>query len=72
MFSGGTDNAARMYDLATGQAMQVAQHDAPVKCVRWVDQPQGGNLVTGSWDKTVKVRPFLAGKPATPAHMLTV
>jgi WD40 repeat protein len=45
-----------MYDLTTGQTTQVAQHDAPIKSVGWVDAPQGGILVTGSWDKTIKVR----------------
>ena len=55
VISGGADNAARMYDLATGQSSQVAQHDQPVKCVKWLDTPQGGILATGSWDKTLKV-----------------
>ncbi|TFK75084.1 WD40 repeat-like protein [Pluteus cervinus] len=53
IFSGGADNAARMFDISTGQPQQVAQHDAPIKVVRWMDA-QGGILVTGSWDKTVK------------------
>lgn len=55
VFSGGADNAGRMLDLVTGQPQQVAQHDAAVKVVKWVDSPQGGFLVTGSWDKTLKV-----------------
>ncbi|KAK7032818.1 WD40-repeat-containing domain protein [Favolaschia claudopus] len=54
IFSGGADNAARMFDTGSGQPQQVAQHDAPVKAVRWVDTPQGGILATGSWDKTLK------------------
>ncbi|KAJ7601829.1 WD40-repeat-containing domain protein [Mycena polygramma] len=41
VFSGGADNAGRMYDIATGQATQVAQHDAPIKVVK-------------CWDKTIK------------------
>lgn len=45
-----------MFDIATGQATQIAQHDAPIKVVRWVDTPQAGLLATGSWDKTIKVR----------------
>ena len=60
VFSCGADNAARMFELQTGQSgqvgQQVAQHDAPIKCVRWIDSPQGGILATESWDKTVKVR----------------
>jgi mRNA export factor len=56
VLSGGADNAARMFDVTTGQSQQVAQHDAPVKVVRWIDAPQGGILATGSWDNTIKVR----------------
>lgn len=47
-----------MYDLATGQSSQIAQHDGPIKCVRWVESPQGGILATGSWDKTIRVGAF--------------
>jgi len=45
-----------MFDITTGQSQQVAQHDAPVKVVKWIETPQGGILATGSWDKTLKVR----------------
>lgn len=34
------------------------QHDAPVKSVRWVEAPNYQCAVTGSWDKTLKVRWF--------------
>ncbi|KAG9010988.1 hypothetical protein FRB94_009034 [Tulasnella sp. JGI-2019a] len=53
IFSGGADKAARMYDLQTGASQQVGAHDAPIKCVRWIETG-GGILITGSWDKTVK------------------
>ena len=52
--SGGVDNAARVFDVASGQSMQVGKHDAPIKSTRWTDM-HGGLLMTGSWDKTVKV-----------------
>ncbi len=55
ILSGGADNAGRMFDVTTGQASQVAQHDAPIRVVRWIESPQGSVLATGSWDKTVKV-----------------
>ncbi|MCJ1301914.1 RNA export factor gle2 [Hypocenomyce scalaris] len=55
---GGADKAARMLDLGSGNttAQQVAAHDQPIRCVRFVDVPgsAGPVLVTGSWDKTVK------------------
>lgn len=44
-----------MFDVVTGQATQVAQHEAPIKVVGWVDAPGAGVLATGSWDKTIKV-----------------
>merc|ERR1712093_51847 len=53
VLSGGVDNAAKMYDLQSGQTSQIAQHQAPIRCVRWIDM-QNGLLVTGSWDKTLK------------------
>jgi len=56
VISGGADNAARMFDITNGQTTQVAQHDAPIKVVKWIETPQGGILATGSWDKTLKVR----------------
>ena len=47
-----------MLDLGSGNttAQQVAAHDQPIRCVRFVDVPgsAGPVLVTGSWDKTVK------------------
>ncbi|CAD6581595.1 MAG: hypothetical protein CYPHOPRED_001663 [Cyphobasidiales sp. Tagirdzhanova-0007] len=53
VLSGGVDNTARLFDLQTGTASQVAQHQAPIRCVRWIDM-QNGLLATGSWDKTIK------------------
>jgi mRNA export factor len=37
-------------------AQQVAQHNQPIRCVRFFTPPGSGQemLVTGSWDKTVK------------------
>lgn len=65
VLSGGADNAARMFDLNTGQTAQVAQHDAPIKAVRWIETPQGGILATGSWDKTLKASVFVLASSTT-------
>lgn len=47
-----------MLDLTAGQtvATQVAAHDQPIRCVRFVEVPGQSTpvLVTGSWDKTIK------------------
>ncbi|KAJ3221640.1 hypothetical protein HK099_003296 [Clydaea vesicula] len=55
LLSVGCDKAGRLMDLNTGQTVQVAAHDAPIKSVRFID---GGNMnnvaVTASWDKTVR------------------
>ncbi|KAI7896407.1 WD40-repeat-containing domain protein [Mucor mucedo] len=50
LVSGGADNAARLYDVNTGQSQQIAQHSQPVKSVLYINE----NIVaTGSWDKTI-------------------
>jgi len=63
LFSGGTDNIGRVFDITTGQSTQVAQHDAPIKTVKWVDAPQAGLLATGSWDSTIKYWDLRAPAP---------
>jgi mRNA export factor len=45
---------AKLYDIQTGQSQVVAQHDAPIKAVRWYEEGSNHILITGSWDKTVK------------------
>ncbi|CAG8469509.1 6302_t:CDS:2 [Paraglomus brasilianum] len=54
LVSGGTDKAGRLFDLATQQPMQIAQHEAPIKTIKWVDNQPNNLVCTGSWDKTVK------------------
>jgi len=31
------------------------QHDAPIKTVHWIKAPNYSCIMTGSWDKTLKV-----------------
>lgn len=52
VFLGGCDNGVKMWNLATNQQQQVAQHSAPVRHCFYVSQMN--MLITGSWDKTVK------------------
>jgi len=52
--SGSADKTARVYDLEARQATQVAAHDMPIKCVKFVNTPGGEMLATASWDKTLR------------------
>ena len=54
VFMASCDKQVKCWDLATNQTMQVAQHDAPIKVIRWVKAPNYTALMTGSWDKTLK------------------
>jgi mRNA export factor len=71
--SGGADKAARMLDLGAGQttAVQVAVHDAPIRCVRFFDAPGAAApmLVTGSWDKTIKYWDLRTPSPVATVQM---
>ncbi|GKY91140.1 hypothetical protein MPSEU_000086800 [Mayamaea pseudoterrestris] len=54
VFSGGADNAARMYTLGQqqGLATQIGVHDAPIKCIGFCKNLN--LLVTGGWDRQLK------------------
>jgi mRNA export factor len=65
---GGADKAAKVLDLNTGQAVQIAAHDQPVRSVRYFEANGTPMAVTGSWDKTVKYWDF---RTPTPAGSLT-
>ncbi|KAJ2549082.1 RNA export factor gle2, partial [Coemansia sp. RSA 1933] len=53
--SGGADKAGRMLDIGTGQAVQVAQHDGPIRCIKFVEAENSSPIIaTASWDKTLK------------------
>ncbi|KAJ4480033.1 Poly(A)+ RNA export protein [Lentinula aciculospora] len=69
IFSGSVDNTGLMFDVVTGQATQVAQHDGPVKVVKWVNMPHARVLVTGSWDKSVKYWDLRAPSPIATVNL---
>ncbi|KAJ7339419.1 mitotic spindle checkpoint protein Bub3 [Desmophyllum pertusum] len=52
-FSGGLDNTLKVVDLNTSAEQVVGMHDEAIKCVEYC--PQSGLVVTGSWDKFVKL-----------------
>ena len=49
------DKMVKCCDMNSNQTMQVAAHEAPVKTCHWVKGPTYTCLMTGSWDKTLKV-----------------
>lgn len=56
---------AKLYDVATGQAVQVAAHDEPVRVVRFFTPTNGQEmLATASWDKKIKYWDMRSPAPA--------
>ncbi|EME26257.1 hypothetical protein Gasu_61000 isoform 2 [Galdieria sulphuraria] len=56
IFSVGCERTGKMWNPATNQVQPIAQHDAPIRCVRFASDLGTGSpaVVTGSWDKTLK------------------
>ncbi|CAG7836884.1 unnamed protein product [Allacma fusca] len=54
IFMASCDKTVKLWDLASNQTMQVAQHDAPIKSCHWVKAPNYSCVMTSSWDKTIK------------------
>jgi len=52
VFSGSCDGKAKIWDSRTSQPTQVAQHQAGIKSIFYLDDLNC--LVTGSWDRTLK------------------
>ena len=50
--SAGTDNLAKLWNLATNQEITIGQHQAPIKSIHYVKEMN--MVVTGSFDKTIK------------------
>lgn len=55
VYIAGCDKQAQCWDLAADKLVQVAAHDAPVKTCHWIKGSNYTCLMTGSWDKTLKV-----------------
>jgi len=55
VFSGGCDNTVRMWNVTQGPsgASIIGRHDSSVRCIKHL--PDKNVVVTGSWDKTLKV-----------------
>ena len=67
VFSGGTDNAVRMWQLngaapPNGLAQQIGVHDAPVKGVCFL--PRTNLVVSGGWDRKLKFWDCRSPNPA--------
>jgi len=67
VYTAGCDGKAKLWSLQTGQATQIAQHQAPIKSCFYVDDLNC--LQTGSWDKTIK---YWDGRQSAPAFSLNL
>ncbi|XP_065842955.1 mRNA export factor-like [Oscarella lobularis] len=65
VFTGSCDKMAKLWDLNSNQSIAVAQHDAPIKTVNWIQTPSYSCLMTGSWDKTLKFWDARSPQPLT-------
>jgi len=63
VFFGGCDSKVFCWDPTNNSKFQVAQHEKPVKLVKWLPKLGTGLLVTGSWDKTIKFWDCRQGSP---------
>eukprot|EP00485_Elphidium_margaritaceum_P004954 CAMPEP_0202691228 /NCGR_PEP_ID=MMETSP1385-20130828/5996_1 /ASSEMBLY_ACC=CAM_ASM_000861 /TAXON_ID=933848 /ORGANISM="Elphidium margaritaceum" /LENGTH=357 /DNA_ID=CAMNT_0049346597 /DNA_START=43 /DNA_END=1116 /DNA_ORIENTATION=- len=55
VFSGGCDHRLYAFDLNKAQRTLVGTHDAPIRCVQVCGSFASSVVVTGSWDKTLRV-----------------
>lgn len=55
VFMAACDKMVKCWDLGSNQSIQVAAHDAPVMTCHWIKGTNYSCLMTGSWDKTLKV-----------------
>lgn len=55
VFVASCNKQVKCWDLESNQMMQVANHSAPIKTCHWIKTPIYSCLMTGSWDKTLKV-----------------
>jgi len=54
VFMASCDKQVKCWDLGSNQAVQIAEHQAPIKACRWVKAPNYQALMTVSWDKTMR------------------
>ncbi|RGB44146.1 WD40-repeat-containing domain protein [Rhizophagus diaphanus] len=67
VISGGADNAGRCFDITSQQVGQIAVHDQPIKCIKYIENH---NLVlTGSWDKTLKYWDMRSSTPVLTVNL---
>jgi len=67
VFFGGCDNKGYMWDLQTNQMVQIAQHESPIKFIRYI--PEKNCIMTGGWDKKLC---FWDGKSSSPGMTIDI
>lgn len=66
LFSGG-DKSGKLLDIATGQNINFASHDAPIKCSTFCESVSNMSniLITGGWDKALKYWDYRSPAPVS-------
>ncbi|RSH76665.1 uncharacterized protein EHS24_005412 [Apiotrichum porosum] len=60
-YSGGLDKRIREWDFKTGECRVIGKHDDAISAMAWI--PEHNILVTGSWDKSIKIWDPSAAEP---------
>lgn len=61
----------QQWDLQSNQLIQIGTHDAGVRSCHWIKALNYACLMTGSWDKTLKVRHLIPWFRWNPAVVVT-
>lgn len=69
VFMSSTDHTAHLWDLASNQMVQVAQHEAPITTCHVINAANYKCLMTGSMDRTIK---FWDARTAVPMAVINL